>query len=48
MSNTPKYLEENTTPKEDQKLGKLDSYVDEGIFIGYSCKRKAYRCYNVR
>lgn len=27
-----------------QKLGKFDSHVDEGIYVGYSCKRKAYRC----
>lgn len=34
--------------REDQKLGKFNSHVDEGIFVGYSCKRKAYRCYNIR
>jgi len=34
--------------REDQKFGKFDSRVDEGIFVGYSCKRKAYRCYNLR
>ena len=34
--------------REDQKLGKFESCVDEGIFIGYSCKRKAYKCYNLR
>ena len=34
--------------REDKKLGKLDSRVDEGIFVGYSHKRKAYKCYNMR
>lgn len=33
---------------EDQKLGKFESRVDEGIFASYSCKRKAYKCYNLR
>jgi len=30
--------------REDQKLGKFDSRVNEGIFVGYMCKRKAYKC----
>ena len=34
--------------REDKKLGKFDSHVDEGIFVGYSRKRKAYRCFNLR
>ena len=34
--------------RKDKNLGKFDSHVDEGIFIGYSCKRKEYRCYNLR
>ena len=34
--------------REDIQLGKFDSHVDEGIFVGYSRKRKAYRCYNLR
>ena len=34
--------------REDEKTGKFDSQVDEGIFVGYSSKRKAYRCYNFR
>ena len=29
-------------------MGKFDSRVDEGIFVGYSHKIKAYRCYNLR
>ena len=32
---------------EDQNLGKFESRVDEGIFVGYSCKIKAYKCYNL-
>ena len=34
--------------REDKKFGKFDFHVDKGICIGYSCKRKAYRCYNLR
>ena len=34
--------------REDQNLGKFESRVDEGIFVGYSRKRKAYKCYNIR
>lgn len=34
--------------REDQKLCKFESRVDEGIFVGYSCKIKAYKCYNLR
>ena len=34
--------------REDKKLGKFDSRVDEGIFIGSSRKRKDYKCYNLR
>ena len=30
------------------KIGKFDSRVDEGIFVGYSSRRKAYKCYNLR
>ena len=29
-------------------LGKFDSRTDEGIFLGYSSTKKAYRCYNKR
>lgn len=29
-------------------LGKFDDRVDEGIFIGYSSKRKAYQYFNKR
>jgi hypothetical protein len=34
--------------REDEKIGNFDSRVDEGIFIGYSCKIKSYKCYNIR
>jgi hypothetical protein len=30
--------------REDMKIGKFDSQVDEGIFVGYSCKNKPYKC----
>ena len=33
---------------EDNKSGKFDSQVDEGIFVGYSCNSKVYICYNLR
>ena len=32
----------------NQNFGNFESCVDEGIFIGYSCKRKAYKCYKLR
>jgi len=32
----------------DGSLGKFDSQVDEGIFLGYSKRSKAYKCYNNR
>ena len=32
----------------DKNMGKLDSRTDEGILVGYSCLRKAYKCYNFR
>jgi len=34
--------------RDDGKIGKFDSRVDEGIVVGYSSKRKAYKCYNLR
>lgn len=30
----------------DARKGKLDAKSDEGIFLGYSTKRKAYKCLN--
>jgi hypothetical protein len=32
--------------RDDEDLRKFDSRVDEGIFIGYSSRIKAYICYN--
>ena len=32
----------------DKNMGKFDSRLDESIFLGYSCKRKAYVCFNHR
>ena len=34
--------------REDKKIGKLDSQLDEGIFVGYSSKWKAYKRCNFR
>ncbi len=34
--------------KREDKVGKFDSRVDEGILLGYSSKSKAYKCYNHR
>jgi hypothetical protein len=33
--------------REDGKLGKFDSRVYEGIFLGYSRKRKEYKCFKL-
>ena len=30
----------------DDSLGKFDSRVNEGIFLGYSTRSKDYKCYN--
>ena len=32
--------------KRDDDIGKFDARSDEGMFLGYSLKRKAYRYYN--
>ena len=32
----------------DKNLGKLDSRTDESILVGYSCSRRAYKCYKLR
>lgn len=32
----------------DENLNKLNDKADEGIFLGYSIKIKAYNCYNKR
>ena len=32
----------------DGDLGKFDARSDEGIFLGYPSKKKAYRCYNIK
>jgi hypothetical protein len=34
--------------RDDGNLGKFDSRSDEGIFLSYSSKKKAYICYNPR
>ena len=32
--------------RNEDDLGKFDSRTDEGIFLGYSSTKKAYRCFN--
>ena len=34
--------------KRDDDIGKFDPRSDEGMFLGYSLKSKAYRCFNYR
>lgn len=34
--------------KIDDKVGKFESRVDEGILLGYSSRIKGYKCYNKR
>ena len=34
--------------REDNKSGKFDSQVDDGIFFGYSWNIKSYICYNIK
>ena len=34
--------------REDGRIGKFDSRVDKFILVGYSRKRKAYKCFNIR
>ena len=34
--------------RRDDDIGKFDAKSDEGIFLGYSTKSKAYQCYNKR
>jgi hypothetical protein len=34
--------------REDGRIGKFDSRVDKGILVGYSRKRKAYKCFSPR
>jgi hypothetical protein len=34
--------------REDDRIRKFYSQFDEGILVGYSSKRKAYKCFNLR
>ena len=34
--------------RNEDDLGKFDSRTNEGIFLGYSSTKKAYKCYNQR
>ncbi len=34
--------------RREDRIGKFDSRVDEGILLGYSSISKAYKCFNLR
>lgn len=34
--------------RDEEDIGNFDSRNDEGIFLGYSRRRKSYKCYNKR
>ena len=34
--------------REDDNLGKFDSRTNEGILLGYSSTKSAYKCYNLK
>ncbi len=34
--------------RREDRIGKLDCRIGEGILLGYSSKRKAYKCFNLR
>ena len=34
--------------REDGRMGKFYSHVDKRVLVGYSSKRKSYKCYNLR
>jgi hypothetical protein len=34
--------------REDNRMGKFESHVEKGIFVGYSSTSKEYKCYNLR
>ena len=34
--------------RREDKIGKFDSREDEGILLGYSSTKKAYKCFNMR
>jgi hypothetical protein len=34
--------------RDEDNIGKFDSRSNEGIFLGYSPNKKAYKCYNLR
>jgi hypothetical protein len=33
---------------EHGRMGKFESHVEKGVFVGYSSTRKEYKCYNLR
>jgi hypothetical protein len=34
--------------REYDMMGKFDSHVDKVILVGYSSRRKEYKCFNIR
>ena len=34
--------------RREDRIGKFDSRIDEGILLGYSSKSKEYKCFNLR
>ena len=34
--------------REGDNIGKFESRTNEGIFLGYSSSKRAYKCYNLR
>ena len=34
--------------RDKEHLGRFDSQIDEGVFLGYSINSKSYRVYNMR
>jgi len=43
-----KVFESKCYIRREDKIDKFDSRVEEGILLGYSCKSKVYKCYNLR
>jgi hypothetical protein len=49
MSSISEYLEASATSKENMVgLESLIPQVEKGIFVGYSRKSRAYKCFNIR
>lgn len=48
QSKTSIFLGKSYIERDDDDLGKLDSKTDEGIYLGYSSKKKGSICNNMR